>query len=75
MQYILTEQEYRTLTPANKVNEVKEKVRLLNEKVLELTGYPCGKGVSGRGFTCYCDDCPIAAFRTRTSEKSQQYSK
>lgn len=32
MQYILTEQEYKALTPINKVNELEENVRLLRIK-------------------------------------------
>ena len=45
MQYILTEQEYKALTPINKVNELEENVRLLNDKVMELTEHPCGRQI------------------------------
>lgn len=36
MQYILTEQEYRALTPISEVDKLKEEVQLLNDKVMEL---------------------------------------
>ena len=76
MQYILTEQEYRALTLITKVDELKEKVQLLNDKVMELTDYPCGTDADYyRSVTFYCDDCPIGAFGTGTCTKSQQYSK
>lgn len=67
MQYILTEQEYRALTPISEVDKLKEDIHLLNDKVMELSEHPCG--------TFYCDDCPIGAFGTGTCTKSQQYSK
>ncbi len=75
MQYILTEQEYRALTPITKVDELKEKVQLLNDKVMELTDHPCGNGADYRTVTFYCDDCPIGALGIGTCMKSQQYSK
>ena len=75
MQYILTEQEYRALTPIREVNKLKEEVQLLNDKVMELSEHPCGSGADYRSVTFYCDDCPIGAFGTGTCTKSQQYSK
>lgn len=39
MQYILTEQEYRGLAPISDVDKLKEKVQLLNDKVMELSEY------------------------------------
>lgn len=36
MQYILTEQEYKALTPINKVNELEENVRILMIKLWSL---------------------------------------
>ena len=44
MQYILTEQEYRALAPIAEVNKLKEDVQLLNDKVMELSEHPCGRG-------------------------------
>ena len=75
MQYILTVQEYRALAPISRVNELKENVRLLNDKVMELTEHPCGSDADYRSVTFYCDDCPIGSFGTGTCMKSQQYSK
>lgn len=62
MQYILTEQEYKALTPINKVNELEENVRLLNDKVMELTEHPCGSNADYRSITFYCDDLPDREF-------------
>lgn len=42
---------------------------------MELTDYTCGKENNSRGFTCYCDHCPIGALGIGTCMKSQQYSK
>ena len=75
MQYILTEQEYRALTPISEVNKLKEEVQLLNDKVMELSEHPSGICADYRSVTFYCDDCPIGAFGTGTCTKSQQYSK
>ena len=75
MQYILTEQEYRALTPISEVDKLKEEVQLLNDEVMELTDHPCGNGADYRTVTFYCDDCPIGAFGTGTCTKSQQYLK
>lgn len=51
MQYILTEQEYRALTPISEVDKLKEDVQLLNEKVMELSEHPCGSDVDYRSVT------------------------
>lgn len=51
MQYILTEQEYRALTPISEVNKLKEEVQLLNDKVMELSEHPCGSGADYRSVT------------------------
>ncbi|GAA6459293.1 hypothetical protein [Bacteroides xylanisolvens] len=75
MQYILTEQEYRALTPISEVDKLKEEVQLLNDKVMELSEHPCGSDADYRNITFYCDDCPIGALGTGTCTKSQQYSK
>ena len=69
MQYLLTEQEYKSLAPISKVNELKEKIQLLNDKVIELTEHPCCITLF------YCDTSPIGAFGTKTCMKKQSYSK
>lgn len=75
MQYILTEQEYRALAPISEVEELKEKICLLNIKVMELSGWPYG-GITVHGrMEFYCDDCPIGRFGLDTCTKKQQYSK
>lgn len=75
MQYILTEQEYRALAPISEVDKLKEKVELLNDKVMELTDHPCGSNADSRSMNFYCDDCPIGRLGLDTCTKSQQYSK
>lgn len=75
MQYILTEEEYRALAPISKVEELRNKIALLNNKVMELTEHPCGSGEDYRSMTFYCDDCPIGNLGTGTCQKKQQYSK
>lgn len=42
MQYILTEQEYRALTPISEVDKLKEDVQLLNEKLWSLVNIHVG---------------------------------
>lgn len=75
MQYILTEEEYRALSPISEVDKLKEKVELLNDKVMELSGWPCG-GITVHGrMEFYCDGCPIGRLGLDTCTKSQQYSK
>lgn len=51
MQYILTEEEYRALAPISKVEELRNKIALLNNKVMELTEHPCGSGEDYRSMT------------------------
>lgn len=75
MQYLLTKEEYDKLTPVRNVDVLEEKVKLLNDKVMILSGHLCGSGVSSRSATLYCDNCPIGAFGTKTCTKYQQYSK
>lgn len=75
MQYILTEEEYRALAPISKMNELKEDVQLLNDKVMELTDHPCGSDADYRSINFYCDDCPIGKLGIGTCMKNQQYSK
>lgn len=75
MQYILTEEEYRALVPISKVEELRNEIELLNDKVMELTEHPCGSDADYRSMIFYCDNCPIGAFGIDTCTKKQQYSK
>lgn len=75
MQYILTEEEYRELTPRKNITRLELMIKDLNDKVMELSDHPCGSNADYRSVTFYCDDCPIGAMGTNTCIKSQQYSK
>lgn len=74
-QYILTEQEYRVLVSISEVNNLKREVRLLNDKVMELSEYPCESSADYGSVNFYCDDCPIGLLGTGTCTKGQRYSK
>ena len=65
MQYLLTKEEYEKLVPKEKYEAEKDKVKMLNKQVLELSGRSCVQVVS-RDFG-YCDFCPI--IRTCTRDK------
>jgi hypothetical protein len=69
MQYILTHEEFIALVSKTKYEKEKEKVKKLNQKVLEVTGYPC---IHNTGFG-YCDFCPLSELDTCNLSKS--YSK
>lgn len=56
MQYILTEQEYRALTPISEVDKLKEEVQLLNDKVMELSEHPCGSDADYRSITAQSEN-------------------
>lgn len=75
MQYILTEQEYKNLSPTCELNKLKEAIQRLNDKVMELSDHPCGSDADYKSMTYYCDDCPIGILGLDTCTKSQQYSK
>lgn len=75
MQYILTEQEYRALTPISEVDKLRKKIELLNDKVMELSDHTCRSGVDYGNISFYCDDCPISGLNLDTCMKNQQYSK
>ena len=71
MQYILTEEEYKNLVSRKKLEDYKNKVEILNMKVLELTrNGKCIKNMGG-----YCDDCPISNLGTGTCDDIKDYSK
>jgi hypothetical protein len=75
MQYILTEEEYKKLTPLRNVEELEGKIQLLNDKVMILSNHPCSNEKKRIIVSFYCDDCPIGAFGTNTCKKYQRYSK
>ena len=75
MQYILTEEEYKKLTPLRNVEELEVKIQLLNDKVMILSNHPCSNEKERIIVSFYCDDCPIGAFGTNTCKKYQRYSK
>lgn len=68
MQYILSEDEYKSLVKKSKVDELEKKVNDLNNLVLEISKFPCIHAYGGLG---YCDDCPI----TFSCRRDKNYSK
>ena len=74
MQYILTQEEYNSLTSRNSLAEEKAKVDKLNKKVMELSGKHCIHEEHPVIYS-YCDDCPIGSFGTNTCMKVKHYSK
>lgn len=68
MQYILTEKEYKSLVPKQKLIESENKVEKLNQMVLEYSEYTCCYDMGGFG---YCDICPIQF----SCSKPKNYSK
>ncbi len=75
MQYILTLEEYDNLVPKSELNKAKEKIDILNDKVLELSGFSCI--YENKSVFSYCDKCPLNSFRegTGTCNKVKSYSK
>ena len=77
MQYILTEEEYKSLVPKMELDRLRElfrdNIELLNKKILELSNFQCA--VEYPRVCSYCDNCPISSFGTNTCMKSKTYSK
>lgn len=77
MQYILTEEEYKSLVPKKELNELRElfldNIEALNRKVLELSNFHCA--VEYPRLCSYCDNCPINDFGTGTCMQNKTYSK
>lgn len=69
MQYILSENEYKSLVEKSKVEELEKKVNDLNKLVLKISKFPCIHE-DGGGYG-YCDYCPI----TSTCKLIKCYSK
>lgn len=72
MQYILTEEEYKSLVKVQEYWGALEMIEKLNEEVLKLKGFSCVRN-EGRGG--YCDNCPIGGFGLKTCTKTKRYSK
>ena len=49
MQYILSEDEYKSLVKKSKVDELEKKVNDLNKLVLEISKFPCIHAYGGLG--------------------------
>lgn len=75
MQYILTLEEYDNLVPKSELTKAREKIDILNDKVLELSGFSCI--YENKSVFSYCDKCPLNSFRdgTGTCNKVKSYSK
>ena len=73
MQYILTQEEYDNLVPKRDLDRAKEKIEILNEEVIKLSGFVC---IYENKFPhTYCDLCPLSSFGTGTCNKVKSYSK
>lgn len=72
MQYILTEEEYKSLVKEHEYWGALEMIEKLNEEVLKLKGASCMRGERPIG---YCDECPIGGFGLNTCTKTKRYSK
>lgn len=68
MQYILSEDEYKSLVKKSIVEELEKEVNDLNKLVLKISKFPCIHEDGGYG--C-CNMCPI----TSTCKLIKHYSK
>lgn len=75
MEYILTQEEYDNLVPKSELNKAKEKIDILNDKVLKLSGFSCI--YDKKSVFSYCDLCPLNRLRdgTGTCNKVKSFSK
>jgi hypothetical protein len=62
MQYILTEEEYKSLVPKWKYDEKLKEIKELQLLLMKATGYTCIYESAGDYMFSYCDNCPIANF-------------
>lgn len=61
MQYILTEEDYKTLlVPKSKYEEKCKEIKELQQLLMKATGYICRYDSQGDYVYFYCDNCPIA---------------
>lgn len=67
MQYLLTEDEFRSMVAGDKYKYKCQQVDKLNRKVLELSNYKCRHDRTKedmKKYSEYCDGCPIAFMGT-----------
>ena len=62
MQYILTEEEYKSLVPKWKYDEKIKVIGELQLLLMKATGHTCIYDSKGNYMFSYCDNCPIANF-------------
>lgn len=62
MQYILTEEEYKSLVPKWKYDEKLKELKELQLLLMKATGHTCIYDSKGDYMFYYCDNCPIANF-------------
>lgn len=62
MQYILTEEEYKSLVPKWKYEERFKQILELQQLLMKATGYICRYDSQGDYVYFYCDNCPLAHF-------------
>lgn len=62
MQYILTEEEYKSLVPKWKYDEKIKEIKELQLLLMKATGHTCIYESKGDYMFSYCDSCPIVNF-------------
>lgn len=62
MQYILTEEEYKSLVPKWKYDAKLKEIEELQLLLMKATGHTCIYESAGDYIFSYCDKCPIANF-------------
>lgn len=60
MQYILTEEEYKSLVPKWKYDEKIKIIEELQLLLMKATGHTCIYDSNGNYMYSYCDNCPLA---------------
>ncbi len=62
MQYILTEEEYKSLVQKWKYDEKIKVIEELQRLVMKISGHTCIYDPKAKGnyMFSYCDDCPLA---------------
>ena len=61
MRYLLTEEEFRALTPKIRLDNANAALEQARELIVELTGTRCGH--------VYCESCPLGTLRSYDMEK------
>lgn len=62
MQYILTEEEYKSLVPKWKYDAKLKEIKELQLLLMKATGHTCRYEFPDNYDLFYCDKCPIANF-------------